>query len=472
MASFSSISPQSTLHPSLTLAPSTRTPTLSSPLPPHTTAASIPLLSTLSAQSLITSLPSYASFSTFAAAVSDDDILALFISHVLHGTPTDTVALFHQPFLRNFPATYDSPVFFSPGTAPHTAIKSTLAGSLSSRLQLQISSDHSRLSSLLLQFSSLSPSSPSSCLPTPEEFTLESYLTALFGIYSRGADIRLEVEGGSDRRRLLVPGESERLGEGGGRGVALVFAYTAFCSALCSFFLLFFLLLLTQLSSVLDMLNHSPTSSVSHAFNSGTLSVDVLTGSSPTPPGPLLLNYGPIPNCKLLLFYGFALPGNPHDHAEVFVPLSPDLPLRARKVALMSRCHAETFSDGAPSRILPGGEIPADLLSLLRLLPVTDEGEMAAIEAAATASSGVPAVSAANELGALSALEAALQGMSQAIAVDLLEAAELEKAEGTSEVGEHCKVYAEAELQMLSECLGKVRERLEEEASKSIEDCD
>ena len=31
----------------------------------------------------------------------------------------------------------------------------------------------------------------------------------------------------------------------------------------------------------------------------------------------LFLSYGPYPNDKLLLFYGFALPGNPFDEAKV-----------------------------------------------------------------------------------------------------------------------------------------------------------
>jgi len=76
-----------------------------------------------------------------------------------------------------------------------------------------------------------------------------------------------------------------------------------------------------------------------------------------------------------------------------------------------------------------------------------------------------------NEGGALGALENALASMSQAIAVDLLSEEKEDEGE-REELVDFVRVYVESELQILSECLSRCRERIEELRGKCIDGCD
>jgi len=426
MASFDSLAVDVVLHPSVSLVD--RRPTLSASICANATIASIPLSCTLSAQALMTNVPAFAAFESFGSGISDDDVLCFFIVNVLT-RETDELSLFasrYIAFINNFPKSYDSPVFLPPDSQASKLLAHTTVGALTSRLQQQMDADHGRLSALLGQFIDMHPEHEEA-LPSVEAFTFEAYVTALFSVYSRGADIELCVVGsaGGERRRLLIP--------------------------------------------VLDMFNHNANCAVSHGLNAETLTVDISTVTS-LPAGECCLNYGALPNQRLLLFYGFTVDNNAADFAELYVPLAEGMPFVERKAAVMRACFPE-FVPNTSVKILVGGEIPAVLMSLLRLLGVSEENEMATAERRAVVGEGVPMQSQDNEGGALGALENALASMSQAIAVDLLSEEKEDEGE-REELVDFVRVYVESELQILSECLSRCRERIEELRGKCIDGCD
>lgn len=77
---------------------------------------------------------------------------------------------------------------------------------------------------------------------------------------------------------------------------------------------------------VAHLLNHSPWP---HVVRYGRLDAETdslrLRAFRPCCPGEqCFLSYGPLPNLKLLLFYGFALPDNPHDIVPITFEARPD----------------------------------------------------------------------------------------------------------------------------------------------------
>jgi hypothetical protein len=429
MAAF--VAPSSvTMHPSLKL--NGRSPMLSEAVPPNTLLARVPISETLSSQSLLTSVPAYATLLSFSGnTISDDDLLAIYIVRAMSGGSAcdGGGSSDHQPtpppltdFINNFPETYDSPVFFDPESPESKLLRNTTVSHLATRLQHQISADHDRIRAVLDQFLAIH-SELAGDVPTLEAFDFGSYVTALFSVYSRAADIELSLVAGSGggelaRKRLLIP--------------------------------------------VLDMFNHDPKSTVTHKFNAQTLSVDIVTNSETVPAGEVFLNYGALPNQRLLLFYGFSLANNPHDTADLFVPLSPEIPLYQRKLALLQRCFPK-YVPNAALQIGCGGQIPDVLMALLRLMPIASEEEMGLIEGRVGGEGKiVPMLSQEIEMGALSALDGALTGMSQAIAVNLLDCAEELRGVEKSDVMEFARVYAASEWLILSEALGQVKAKMVE----------
>ncbi|GMI23341.1 hypothetical protein TeGR_g6158 [Tetraparma gracilis] len=396
-------------HPSLSI--EGRLPTLSSAVPPRTLLAKIPLGATLSSQALLR-LESWASLASFGAgAISGDDLLSLFIVSALASPKrSDTTAKF-APFLQNWPASYTSPVLFLPPSLPHLLLSHTAVGGMAARLRDQMARDHERLVDLLERHKAMhgGDGGGGGSLPEPEELTLDAYVTALLGVYSRGTDIDLRVEGGKgERQRLLVP--------------------------------------------VLDMFNHSSDSLVSHEFNPDSLCVEIRTGAEEVPAGEVLLNYGALGNQTLLQFYGFTVAGNESDTADLYIPLSPQLPLYERKLGLLGRLFPEFDWGGSGVHVLNrGGALEESLLGVLRIMPVADEQTMESLER--EGAEGLRALGEAYERGALGALSGALRGMSQAIALDLLE------------------VYVESELQILSETLAVVEEKIDA-LDRDIDDVD
>ena len=84
------------------------------------------------------------------------------------------------------------------------------------------------------------------------------------------------------------------------------------------------------------MFNHSSSSTVHYKYSSDSSSIHILSGSSPIKSGTEVnLNYGAVPNSKLLLFYGFSLQDNEEDFVDIYVPLQEGVDGREEKVKLL-----------------------------------------------------------------------------------------------------------------------------------------
>jgi len=263
-------------------------------------------------------------------------------------------------------------------------------------LQVQIQQDHERLNKLLHSYNKLHPEPH---FPVDDEFPLECYVHSLFSVYSRGADISFSASEGDgediDRQRMIVP--------------------------------------------FLDMFNHSMKSTVHYKYNTKEGTIEINTGSSPVPAGAEVhLNYGAVQNSKLLLFYGFTLQQNEADFTEIFVPVPDEIPARAEKIKLLKAAFPE-FVPSTAFKLVASGELPPSLLPLLRILPLPSEELPMDVE---------KPISAKLELSALSALESALLGMSQNIAMSLLEVVGKTKdgGNGIDTDYDFAMIYAESEV--------------------------
>ena len=166
-------------------------------------------------------------------------------------------------------------------------------------------------------------------------------------------------------------------------------------------------------------------------------------------------------NLKLLVYYGFALPANPHDQ----VPLTltpPDVPLAGRQAAALAAAGL------GPEHALRAGPLAPVLLAFLRVV-VADEAELAALEEEAGAAGGwgngggprSGPLSPENEAQALATLRAAAEGLAAELeACPLLPpggaAAEALAAEAGGEWRDSiaaCAAYVEGQLSILRHTL-------------------
>ncbi|GMH48054.1 hypothetical protein TrRE_jg7433 [Triparma retinervis] len=286
----------------------------------ETLLAKIPLTTTLSKTQLL-SHPLFSSLSSFLSptgpsSLSTDDILAVAI-HVCRTTTLLDTVLFN-PFAKLFPRIYKSPIFLAPGSLSYDALRHTSLLRTTQVLQGQIQQDHERLNSLLKQYNALHEEPH---FPVDEDFPLECYVHSLFSVYSRGADVSFGGNGEEsivNRERMIVP--------------------------------------------FLDMFNHSSSSTVHYKYSSDSSSIHILSGSSPIKSGTEVnLNYGAVPNSKLLLFYGFSLQDNEEDFVDIYVPLQEGVDGREEKVKLLQASFPD-FIPNAPFTLKSGGCLPPSLL--------------------------------------------------------------------------------------------------------------
>lgn len=217
------------------------------------------------------------------------------------------------------------------------------------KLLEQVHSDYQKLSQLVEQE-----------IPNvlkKEHFTLEDYKWALATIWSRSFDV--EIDG--QQVRVLPP-----------------FA---------------------------DMFNHSITAVEKHLFDPNSRCLRCITYSSFAPGDQIFINYGPFPNHKLLRLYGFALQNNPHDHVELWCPMSPEAPLFDYKMSILQKKGISNHQ----CFYLQRGKLSSDLLATLRVQRL----EPIEFANADQAFKNQP-VSVENERLVLSSLLAALQDILQA----------------------------------------------------------
>ncbi|KAG1662358.1 hypothetical protein FOA52_000023 [Chlamydomonas sp. UWO 241] len=135
-------------------------------------------------------------------------------------------------------------------------------------------------------------------------------------------------------------------------------------------------------------------------------------GAGASPGDELRISYGDKSNEELLLLYGFAVQGNPHDHIMVHVPLPPssmwDEVMHARVALLRSAGHDLQFflpspfplAKGAAGSVPKGGSaspagagagVPRGLLQTLEVFVLTPAELTQRLEALKRASAGRPA---------------------------------------------------------------------------------
>jgi len=100
----------------------------------------------------------------------------------------------------------------------------------------------------------------------------------------------------------------------------------------------------------------------------------------------VFINYGPIPNNRLLRLYGFVIPGNPNDSYDLVLATHPDAPLFEQKhklwvsAGLDSTCTISlTLADPLPKsvlrylRIQRSGEVDLAVMAALRQTEAANE---------------------------------------------------------------------------------------------------
>ncbi|KAF2001546.1 SET domain-containing protein [Amniculicola lignicola CBS 123094] len=231
--------------------------------------------------------------------LSVDDTLAMYILFVQsRGSGYDGLG----SHVAALPASYTSSIFFAEaelevcaGTSLHTVTK---------QLHRQIKDDYRGLVVRLLeQHQELFPR---------DKFTIEDYKWALCTVWSRAMDFKLP---NGDSIRLLAP-----------------FA---------------------------DMLNHSSEVRQSHVYDVLSGDVSVLAGKDYELGDQVFINYGPIPNNRLLRLYGFVVPGNPNDSYDLVLTTHPMAPFFEQKHKLWVSAGLDststislTLTDPLPSSVL------------------------------------------------------------------------------------------------------------------------
>ncbi|KUJ13135.1 SET domain-containing protein [Mollisia scopiformis] len=189
--------------------------------------------------------------------LSVDDTLATYILFVRScGSGYDGL----RSHVAALPASYTSSVFFAEaelevcaGTSLYTTTK---------QLDRQIEDDYKALvERLFRRHQELFPR---------DKFTIEDYKWALCTVWSRAMDFKLPD---GDSTRLLAP-----------------FA---------------------------DMLNHSPEAKQCHVYDGFSGNLSVLAGKNYGSGDQLFINYGPLPNNRLLRLYGFVVPGNRNESYDL-----------------------------------------------------------------------------------------------------------------------------------------------------------
>ncbi|KAK5629072.1 hypothetical protein RRF57_004787 [Xylaria bambusicola] len=161
-----------------------------------------------------------------------------------------------------------------------------------------------------------------------EKFTMEDYKWALCTVWSRAMDFKLP-DGNSFR--LLAP-----------------FA---------------------------DMLNHSSEIQQCHVRDASSKNLSVLAGKDYEAGDQVFINYGPIPNNRLLRLYGFVLPSNPNDSYDLVLATHPEAPFFKQKHKLWVSAGLNSTSTISLTYTDP---LPKNVLRYLRIQRA-DESELAAI---------------------------------------------------------------------------------------------
>ncbi|EFY90674.1 putative histone-lysine N-methyltransferase [Metarhizium acridum CQMa 102] len=200
------------------------------------------------------------------------------------------------------PASYSSSIFFMEDQLEVCA--GTSLYTITKQLEQRIEDDYRGLVVRMLgQYPDLFPL---------DKFTVEDYKWALCTVWSRAMDF------------VLPDGKSIRL-----------------------------------LAPFADMLNHSSEAKQCHVYDASSGNLSVLAGKDYEAGDQVFINYGPMPNNRLLRLYGFVVPGNPNDSYDLVLATHPMAPFFKQKQKLWASAGLDstttitlTFTDPLPKDVL------------------------------------------------------------------------------------------------------------------------
>jgi hypothetical protein len=192
---------------------------------------------------------------------------------------------------------------------------------------------------------------------------------------------------------------------------------------------------------IFDMINHQLDSPINHSLDDdGNLSVFYGTTEDvdlePLQPGQeICFSYGPFPNEKLLLVYGFCIPNNPHDAMSIFAPMSPNDPWFNEKSQLLkSVCGIEDTNAPHSLKLESDRVIPDSLLSVLRVIGIQSLEDIVALSHTNSTQKYIDVISVTNEQFALTALRDAIYSMSRQLALNMISDDNLNGAEASKKI--------------------------------------
>ncbi|CAK4068851.1 unnamed protein product [Aphanomyces euteiches] len=219
---------------------------------------------------------------------------------------------------------------------------------------------------------------------------------------------------------------------------------------------------------VFDMFNHDPLAQMTHGFDPSTNSFVLRSHLHWSSGSQVFINYGALPNHKLLTLYGFVLASNPFDSVELWAPMGEDAPYYNRKIKLMEG-HGLAEHAQAPFE-LHGDSVNDDLLAYLRIQRL-DVADLSSV-VVETPNFAFEPVHDENEKDTLTALIYALQQMLEAFPTSVEEDEEaLSNAQDSDDESHELmalrlrfsdKRILHAQIEMLQEMLLPVLARLNE----------
>ncbi|KAL2075202.1 hypothetical protein VTL71DRAFT_144 [Oculimacula yallundae] len=218
--------------------------------------------------------------------------------------------------VASMPASYTSSIFFTEdelGTCVGTSLYTT-----TKQLDRQIEADFTELVERLFdRHQELFPR---------HKFTIEDYKWALCTVWSRAMDFKL----------------------GDGTSIRVVAPFA-------------------------DMFNHSSEVEQCHVYDALSGNLSVLAGKNYEPGDQIFINYGPVPNSRLLRLYGFVLPGNPNDSYDLVLTTHPMAPFFKQKEKLWVLAGLSATSTVSLTLTDP---LPSSVLQYLRIQRL-DESDLA-----------------------------------------------------------------------------------------------
>lgn len=113
-----------------------------------------------------------------------------------------------------------------------------------------------------------------------------------------------------------------------------------------------------------DMFNHSSDAKLCHIYDPQSDNLRILAEKDYSSGEQIFINYGAVPNNRLLRLYGFVIPKNPHDSYDLVLTTHPLAPLYAQKVVLFSSAGLQVDSTFS---LKVNDPLPLDVLRYLRI---------------------------------------------------------------------------------------------------------